>query len=215
MIPATVVGVAGDLKYTRLDADPEPEVYLPYVQSTKLLGANLIVRTSADASGMASAMRTVAAEIDRSQPPGEVKTLEQSMAESTAPRRFNLFLLETFAMAALLLALVGIYGVIAYSVSQRTHEIGIRAALGAPSGGIVRMIVRQGMTIALAGIIAGLGAALGLTRLMASLLFEVRPTDPATFGAVALILISTALIACWIPARKASRVDPLIALRHE
>lgn len=215
MIPATVVGVTGDLKYTRLDADPEPEVYLPYLQSMKLLDASLIVRTSGDASRMAPVIRRVAAEIDRTQPPGEPKTLEQSMAESIAPRRFNVFLLGTFATAALLLALVGIYGVIAYSVSQRTHEIGVRAALGVPGGEIVRMVVQQGMTIVLAGIAVGLCAAFGLTRFMASLLFEVRPSDPATFGAVALILISTALLACWIPARKASRVDPLVALRHE
>ena len=150
-----------------------------------------------------------------SQPPGELKTLEQSLAESIAPRRFNLFLLGTFAAAALLLALVGIYGVIAYSVSQRTHEIGVRAALGASRGEIVRMVVRQGMTIVVVGIAAGLGAALGLTRLMVSLLFEVRPTDPATFGAVALLLTATALAASWIPARKAASVDPLVALRSE
>ncbi len=213
--PATVVGIAGDLKYTRLDAGPEPEVYLPYLLSVKLLDASLMVRTEEDALRVAPAIRTLAAGIDRTQPPGELKTLEQSLAESIVPRRFNLFLLETFAAAALLLALVGIYGVIAYSVSQRTHEIGVRAALGAPCGGIVRMVVRQGMTIVLAGIAAGLGAAFGLTRLMASLLFEVRPDDPATFGAVALLLAATALAATWIPARKAARVDPLVALRFE
>ncbi|MEO7143429.1 MAG: ABC transporter permease [Bryobacteraceae bacterium] len=215
MTAATVVGVTGDLKYTRLDAGPEPEVYIPYLQSTKLPGATLMVRTAGDAARMASAIRTLVAEVDRTQPPGELKTLEQSLAESIVPRRFNLFLLGTFASTALLLALIGIYGVIAYSVSQRTHEIGVRAALGAPRGEIVRMVVRQGMTIVLAGIAAGLGAAFGLTRLMASLLFDVRPADPATFGAVALLLTVTALAASWIPARRAARVDPLVALRYE
>jgi putative ABC transport system permease protein len=124
MTPATVVGVAGDLKYGRLDADPEPEVYLPYLQSTKLMDASVMVRTSGDAARMASAIRMLVAEIDRTQPPGELKTLEQSLAESIAPRRFNLFLLGTFAAAALLLALVGVYGVIAYSVaSGRTKSV--------------------------------------------------------------------------------------------
>ncbi len=212
---ATVVGVAGDLKYTRLDAAPDPEVYLPYLQSMKLRDASVIVRTSEDASPMAPAIRALIAGADRTQPPGEMKTLEQSLAESIVPRRFNLFLLGTFAAAALLLALVGIYGVIAYSVSQRTHEIGVRAALGASGGEIVRMIVRQGMTIVLAGIAGGLAAAFGLTRWMASLLFDVRPADPATFAAVALLLIATASAASWIPARKAARVDPLVALRSE
>jgi putative ABC transport system permease protein len=213
--PATVVGVVGDLKYTRLDAGPEPEVYLPYLQSVDLQGATVMVRTSGDAARMAPAIRTLVAEIDRTQPPGELKTLEQSLAESIAPRWFNLFLLGTFAAAALLLAVVGVYGVIAYSVTQRTHEIGVRAALGANRAEIVRMVVRQGMTIVLPGIAAGLVAAFGLTRLMASLLFEVTPADPATFGAVALLLTATALAASWIPARKAARVDPLVALRYE
>ena len=213
--PATVVGVVGDLKYTRLDADARPEVYLPYTQSAGLQGATVMVRTLGDSSLLAPAIRRLIAEIDRTQPPGEIKTLEQALAESVAPRRFNLFFLGTFAAAALLLALVGIYGAVAYSVSQRTHEIGVRTALGAPGGETVRMVIRQGMTIVLAGIAAGLGAAFALTRLMASLLFEVRPTDPATFGAVTLLLAATALAASWIPARKAARVDPLVTLRHE
>jgi putative ABC transport system permease protein len=214
-VPATVVGLVSDLKYTRLDAGPDPEVYLSYLQSTGLSNVSLLVRTGEDAARMAPVIRTVAAGIDRTQPPGEMKTLEQSLAESIAPRRFHLFLLGAFAAVALLLALVGVYGVIAYSVSLRTHEIGIRAALGAPGAEIVRLVVRQGMTIVLLGIAAGLCAAFALTGLMASLLFEVTATDPATFGAVAILLTSTALLASWIPARRAARVDPLDALRSE
>ena len=164
---------------------------------------------------MAPAIRNLVANIDRTQPVYEVRTLEQELAESIAPRRLNLFLLGTFAASALALALMGIYGVIAYSVTQRTQEIGVRAALGAQRGQIVGMVVRQGIGTALFGIAVGLGAAFGLTRLMASLLYEVTPSDPATFAAVAFLLTAIALLAAWIPARKAARVDPLVALRYE
>ena len=214
-IPATIVGVAGDLKYTRLDADPEPEVYLPYLQSVGLHDPSLMLRSSMEAWRIAPAIRARIAESERPRPAVEVTTLEQSLAESVAPRRFHLFLLGVFAAAALLLAQVGTYGVIAYSVSHRTHEIGVRTALGATASEIVRMVVRQGMISVLAGVGAGLCAALGLTGWMTSLLFEVKPTDPATLGAVALLLTATALAATWIPARRAARVDPLAALRQE
>lgn len=141
--------------------------------------------------------------------------LEQALAESIAPRRFNMFLLGTFAAAALLMAVVGIYGVIAYSVTQRTREIGVRMALGAQRGEVVRMVIRQGMGIALSGIAVGLAAAGGLTRLMTSALYEVQPTDSPTFALVTATLGATALLACCGPARRAARMDPLIALRHE
>ena len=212
---ATIVGVVGDLKYSKLDAPPQPEIYIPYRQSRFLVVMSVMVRTSSDASAMAPAIRNLVANIDRTQPVYEVRTLEQELAESIAPRRLNLFLLGTFAASALALALMGIYGVIAYSVTQRTQEIGVRAALGAQRGQIVGMVVRQGMGTALFGIAVGLGAAFGLTRLMASLLYEVTPSDPATFAAVAFLLTAIALLAAWIPARKAARVDPLVALRYE
>ena len=153
--------------------------------------------------------------VDSSQPVYEFQTLEDELADSIAPRRFNLFLLAAFAGTALVLALIGIYGVIAYSVSQRTREIGIRLALGARRQEIVGMVVRQGMALALAGIAAGVAAALGFTRLMASLLYGAKPNDAWTFVAVALALAATALVACWLPAVKAARVDLLTALRYE
>jgi putative ABC transport system permease protein len=214
-IPATIVGVAGDLKYTRLDADPDPEVYLPYLQTTFLSGASVMVRTSANAARFAPAVRSQLAEMDSTQTPGEMKTLEESLAETIAPRRFNLLLFGIFATSALLLAVVGIYGVMAYSVTQRTHEIGVRAALGARRGEIVWLVVRQSMRIALAGIAGGLAGAFALTRLMTGLLYEVKPFDPATYATAAVILIATALLATSVPARSAARVDPLTALRHE
>ena len=132
-----------------------------------------------------------------------------------APHRFNLFLLGTFAGSALLLALIGIYGAMSYGVTQRTHEIGVRMALGARRGEIVRMVIRQGMVVALTGIVAGIAAAFGLTRLMAALLYDVKPTDPLTFAAVVIALSATSLLASWVPALKAARVDPLHALRYE
>jgi putative ABC transport system permease protein len=141
--------------------------------------------------------------------------MEQALSDSIAPRRFNLYLLATFAAAALSLSLIGIYGVIAYSVERRTHEIGVRMVLGAQRGEVVRMVVRQGLGISLAGIVIGMIAASGLTRLMESLLYDVKPTDPMTLTAVAFVLSTAALAACWVPALRAALVDPVIALRFE
>jgi putative ABC transport system permease protein len=211
----TVVGVVADLKFSKLDARPEPEIFLSYTQAPRLDNATVMVQTIGEASALAPAIQKVVSDVDRTQAVYDVKTLERALAESIAPRRFNLFLLGSFAAAALLLALIGIYGVTAYSVAQRTHEIGIRIALGAQRREVVGMVLRQGMMMALAGIVAGLAAALALTRLMTSLLYDVEPTDPQTFVVVALALVSTALFACWLPALKAAFVDPIIALRYE
>ena len=164
---------------------------------------------------MVPALQTIVSGIDKTLMPFDVMTLEQALADTIVPRRFNLFLLSAFAMAAVSLALIGVYGVIAYAVAQRTHEIGVRMALGAERRDVLRMVVGQGMRIALAGIVLGLVVAAGLTRLMASLLYDVEPTDPLTFVAVAAALATTAFVACGGPALKAAFVDPAIALRHE
>ena len=142
-------------------------------------------------------------------------TMEQLLADSSALRRFQTWLFGLFAAVALVIATVGIYGVISYAVSRRTHEIGIRMALGAQAGDVLRMVVRQGMSLTLIGVALGLAAALALTRVMKNLLFNVSATDPATFALIALLLVAVALIASYIPARRATKVDPLVALRHE
>jgi putative ABC transport system permease protein len=176
---------------------------------------NVTVRTMGDPLVAAPSILKVVSGIDKTQVVFDVGTMAKAQADSIAPRRFNLFLLGIFAATALLLALIGIYGVIAYSVAQRTHEIGIRMALGAQSGEVVRMMVRQGVGIALAGIVVGLAAAFAITRLMGSLLYDVEPTDTETFVAVAIVLAITSLIAALGPALKAAVVDPVNALRYE
>jgi putative ABC transport system permease protein len=214
-IPASIAGVVRDLKYSRLDAPAEPEVYMPYQLSSSLPGMTVMVRTDTDATAIAPAVRNAIASVDRRQPVAEVKTLEQALADSIAPRRFNLYLLGAFATAALLLALIGIYGVIAYAVAQRTQEVGVRMALGARRSQVVRLVARDGMSLVAVGIALGLAGAFALTRLMASLLYDVKPTDPWTYAAVAGVLAATALAACCKPALQAAWVDPARALRQE
>ena len=213
--PATVVGIVSDLKYSQLDDDPPAEIYLSYEQGPFFSGSSVAVRTAGDASTMATAIRELISDIDPTQPVYNVKTLEQALSDSIAPRRFNLLLLGTFAAVALLLALVGIYGVIAYSVAERTREIGVRMALGAQRHEVVRMVLVDGMAMALAGIAAGLAGAWSLTHLMAGLLYDVKANDLATFAAVSATLAATAILACSVPALKAARVDPIVALRYE
>jgi len=210
---AAVVGIVDDLKYSKLDAEPQPEVLVPYKQAPFLRAANVTVRVAGDPLAPAPALRKLISEIDKSQPVYDVKTLEEALADSIAPRRFTLYLIGTLATAALLLAMIGVYGVIAYSVAQRTHEIGVRMALGATRPEVIGMVVRQGAGTALAGICIGLAGAFALTRMMESLLYQVKATDPQTFAAVAIALALTALIASWGPALKAAVVDPVIALR--
>jgi putative ABC transport system permease protein len=212
---ATIVGVVADLRYARLDALPAPETYVPYRQAIFVRSMDIMVRTAGDASAIAGTIRALVAEVDRTQPVYDVQTVEQALANTIAPRRFNLLLIGIFAAVALVLAVVGIYGVMGYAVTQRTHEIGVRMALGARRAEVVRMVVRQGMAIASAGIAVGVVAALGLTRVMQSLLFEIHPTDGPTFGVVCTILAAAALLACCLPALRASRVDPSVALRYE
>jgi putative ABC transport system permease protein len=210
-----IVGVVSDVKYSKLDAEPGPEIYFPYRQSSFNRTSDLVALAAGDPAGLAATVRKAVAEIDRTQPVFNVQTLDQSLSDSIAPRRFNLILLAAFAASALALALVGIYGAISHAVAQRTHEIGVRMALGARRGELVGMVVRSAMAVAAVGIAVGVAAAIGLTRLMTALLYEVKPNDPQTLIVVAAIVAATALAAAWLPARRAAQVDPMIALRHE
>ena len=213
--PAVVVGVVADLRYTRLDADAVPEVFLPFQPSAMSMFLFDAAVRARDLSGIPAAVRRELAAIDRGVPAYDVKTLDRVLADSIAPNRFHLFLLGAFAVSAFILALVGIYGVIAYSVAARTREIGVRVALGAQPRTIIAMVAREGMSVALVGIAAGLAASLAVTRLMASLLYGVSSTDPRIFAAVSATLFITALFATWWPARKAATIDPITVLRQD
>jgi predicted permease len=213
--PAVVVGVVADLRYTRLDADAIPEVFLPFQPAATLMFLFDAAVRARDLSGIPAAVRRELAAIDPGVPAYDVKTLDRVLADSIAPNRFHLFLLGTFAVSAFILALVGIYGVIAYSVAARTREIGVRAALGAQPRNIVGMVAQEGMSVALAGIAAGLAASLAVTRLMTSLLYGVSSTDPRIFAAASATLLITALFATWWPARKAAAIDPMTVLRQD
>ena len=212
-----IVGVVADFKYSQMDAEPIPEVYTSYQLAPLMspMTVRFFVRVGGTSAPDANALRRVVASIDPTQPVYAVQTLQQSLSDSIAPRRFNLFLLGTFAAVALLMALVGIYGVIAYSVAERTQEIGIRMAVGADRGHIIGMVLLEGAKTTLLGVGTGLVAAFGLTRLMSSLLYDVKTYDPTTFLSVTLLLIGTAMLACVAPALRASLVNPVLALRSE
>jgi putative ABC transport system permease protein len=209
-----IVGVVADLKHDSLAGERAPEVYVPAAQHVNswMFAA---VRAGVEPRPLALALRAAVREVDPDQPIHNVMLMRQRLEESVAPHRFNAALLASFAAVALLLASVGVFGVMSYTVAQRTHEIGIRMALGALPRDISRLIVGHGLKLALAGGLLGVAAAYALTRLMAGLLFEVRPTDPAVFAGIALLLAVAALVACYLPSRRAARVDPLVALRDE
>jgi len=211
---ATIIGIAKDLPHRAIDSLPEPDWYLsrpPGPQHNQIL----FVRTAVNPSQLAAPIREVVAAIDRDQPITNIKTMSDVVADTVAPRKFNMLLFGLFAVIAILLAALGIYGVMAYSVAERTHEIGIRMALGAPKREVLGLIIRNGVMLTLIGVAVGVGLALGLTRLMTTLLFGITPNDATTFAAVSVSLILIALVACYIPARRATKVDPLVALRHE
>ncbi|MFY9611320.1 MAG: FtsX-like permease family protein [Blastocatellia bacterium] len=206
------------LREVKLPEHPDfsvtPATFLEWQkQSTAFM--NLIVRSDRDPSNLTVAIRGEVLALDREQPIARVQTLETIVATSVAQQRFAMILMGLFALVAFVLAAVGLYGVMSYSVAQRTHEIGIRMALGAKQSDVLRMVVGQGAALALAGVALGLGAAIAVTRLMASLLFEVTATDPLTFSVIAVLLAAVALAASFIPARRATRVDPMVALRNE
>jgi putative ABC transport system permease protein len=218
----TIVGVIGDVKHQGVTQEPYAEVYVPYVQPSWggtegpfPFARQLVVRGAADPQALVPAIREQVWAVDRNQPVSSVRLLARMLSDSMSPQRFNMLVLSVFAAIGVTLAAVGIYGVLAYTVTRRVHEIGIRVALGAQRGQILRLIVGQGMTLALVGAAIGLAIAVGLTRLLASLLFGVTPTDMATFLAVPALLLAVALAACYIPAWRATRVNPMQALRCE
>jgi putative ABC transport system permease protein len=209
-----IVSIVGNVKHDRLTAESKPELFFAYRQYPKNF-MSLVVRASSDPASLSAALREQVLAVDKDQPVFDIKTMNERMSKSMAQNRFVMLLLTVFSALALILAAVGIYGVMSYAVSQRTHEIGIRLALGAQTGDVLKMVVGQGLALTLAGVAAGVVGAVALTRLMASLLFEVSATDWLTFTLVALLLTGVALIACFVPARRATRVDPMVALRYE
>jgi ABC-type antimicrobial peptide transport system permease subunit len=210
----TVVGVVANVKQYALDSDSRVAFYMPHQQAP---AGSLFVtlRTTTNPLDLAAAVTREARELDPNVPVYDVKTMDQRLSESLARRRFAMFALGLFAAVALILAAVGIYGVMSYTVTQRTREIGIRVALGAPTGEVIRLVVGQGMLTAGVGVGIGLAGALALTRVMSVLLFGVGATDLATFVGVAVVITGVALVACLVPARRAAKVDPMEALRYE
>jgi putative ABC transport system permease protein len=213
-VPTEIIGIVGDNKHKGLDLEIDPMAFWPHPELT-YSSMTLAIRTHGDPRNLAAGARNVIHQLDAEQPIGEVRTMESLMARSIAKSRFNATLLAVFSFVALVMAAVGIYGVISYSVQQRTHEIGVRMALGAQQSDVLKLIVKQGITLALIGVAAGVAASLGLTRVIASLLFDVTATDVGTFAAVAAGLFVVTVIACYIPARRATKVNPLVALRYE
>lgn len=209
-----IVGVVNDTREAGLGAPTRPEIFVPLSQRPRA-PITLIAQTAAGPEQLAGAMRAAVQSVDPDQPVYRVRTMDQFFSAEVAVPRATMFLMGTLAVAALILAAVGIYGVMAHAVTQQTHEIGIRTALGASQRDVLRLVVGQGMTLTLIGVVIGLAGAFGLTRLMATLLFGVSATDPATFTVIALLLTGVALFACYIPARRATKVDPLAALRYE
>ena len=210
----TVVGVARDVHQYGLDAAPNFQVYVPHLQSPSQ-AMTFVVRGAGDAASLASSVRAQVWAVDANQPVYDVKTMRELLAESTAARRFNMILLGLFAAVALALALVGVYGVMSYTVAQRTHEIGVRMALGAQGRDILRLIVGQGMTLVAAGVLVGLAGSLALARTVGGLLYGVSSNDATVIASVSLLLAVVALAANYLPARRATKVDPMVALRYE
>ena len=213
----TIVGVVGNVRSFGFEEEDLPAAYVPFRQEKHWWRTwmNLTVRTSGDPAALVGPIRAAVAEVNSNIPVADVQPMEERMGTSLAGRHFNLFLLGLFALLALGLAAVGIYGIVSYVTAQRTHEIGIRMALGAQRRNVLKLIVGQGLRLALAGVALGVAGSLGLMRLLSTLLFGVTPTDPLTLIGVTLVLTGVALLACWIPARRAARVDPMVALRYE
>jgi putative ABC transport system permease protein len=211
----TIVGVVPHTMHEGLDADPRIQYYLPFGQFPQRQMAVAVRARGSDPRKLAGSVRAAIHEVDPNVPMSGIKTMDDLIEASLGQRRLSMFLLGSFAAIALLLASLGIYGVMAYSVTQRSRELGIRMALGAARRAVLALVVRQGMTLVLAGVTIGLVGAFALTRLLRSLLYQVSATDPATFALVALTLTSVALLATLVPAMRATRVDPVVVLREE
>jgi ABC-type antimicrobial peptide transport system permease subunit len=211
----TIVGVVGEVRKHSLETAPRPTIYVNYRQRPRSTQQfDVVLRTSSDPAAVTSSVRRVLTQLDPTVP-ARMSTFSQVFSESLNNRRFNLTLVGVFALAALVLAMVGVFGVLAYSVAHRTQEIGVRIALGATPGGILKMVLGQGLLTVAIGLIVGLAGSLLLTRTMRSMLFEISPNDPITIVGIALLLLLIAMLASYIPARRATRVDPMIALRYE
>ena len=212
-----IVGVVADVRQMGLDEPVKAEMYFPYQQVNVIwyIPRDLVIRTNGDTANLAGAVRQIIREVDPDQPVSNVATMAEVLGTEAAQRRMGMIMLAGFAALALLLASLGIYGVLAYFVTQHTNEIGVRQALGATPRNILFLVLRKGMGLTLAGVGIGLAASFALTRLMSSLLFGVTAADPLTFATVPLLLVMVALLACYIPARRATKVDPLVALRYE
>ena len=209
-----IVGVVGDVKHYALDGETRPEMYFPYLQEPAS-AMTVVLRTTGAPESLAGAARRTLAEIDKGQPIASIQTVEDVLSLSVAQPRLYSALLAIFSGVALLLAAVGIYGVMAFAVGQRTHEMGVRMALGARASAVQGMVLKEGLRLALGGVALGIAGAFALTRVLAKLLHGIAPTDPATFAGAALLLIAVAAAACYLPARRATRVDPMMALRNE
>jgi putative ABC transport system permease protein len=211
---ATVVGVVGNAKQYGIEEAARSQMYAAYSQQPGIF-ATAVIRTSVDPMSLAEPVRQAIWKVDPDQPMWKIRTVEFLVNRSVADRKFVLALMGMFAALALVLTMIGLYGVISYLVNQRTQEIGIRMALGAQMGDILRMVLKQGMLLVALGVAIGLGAAWLMTRLMEKLLFQVSATDPLTFAAISVLFVAVALLACYLPAKRAAKVDPLVALHYE
>ena len=212
---ATIVGVTGDIHQMGIGVAARPEMYYSYAQEDVFQPEYLAVKTSGDSTQLANAIRDQIWSIDKDQPVADVTLMQTIVDEELSPRQMQANLLGIFAGIALVLASLGIYAVLSYAVAQRTQEIGVRMALGAQQGDVLRMVLGHGLAMTLLGVAFGIAGALAMARVLSTLLYGVSATDPLTFAAVAAVLTSVALLACYVPARRAMRVDPMVALRYE